>query len=182
MISPAGGSHHDRPRAAPSAQYRGRRGHWQPAGRRAGARGGALVLVATAPLAGCGGPFLLLPGGALEGTTAAIPDGWAFTDAVKTVQLETRPADPYSVNIWATAAGDHLYLHAGASRSTWVENIEADPDVRLRVDASIYELAAARVSGQEEFDHFSDAYERKYGRRPRNENVAEAYLFRLGAR
>ena len=28
----------------------------------------------------------------------------------------------------------------------------------------------------------SDAYEKKYGRRPRNENVAEAYLFRLGAR
>jgi hypothetical protein len=28
----------------------------------------------------------------------------------------------------------------------------------------------------------ADAYEQKYGRRPRNENVGEAYLFRLGAR
>jgi hypothetical protein len=86
------------------------------------------------------------------------------------------------VNIWAVASGEHLYVHAGANRSAWVEHIEADPKVRLRVNDSIYELAAARVEGQDEFDRFSDAYEKKYGRRPRNENVAEAYLFRLGAR
>jgi hypothetical protein len=141
-----------------------------------------LTLALAAPLAGCSGPFLLLPGGALAGATAPAPDEWTFTDAVKTVQLETRPADPYSVNIWATAAGGQLYVHAGASRSAWVEHIEADPAVRLRVDGSIYELAAARVTGQEEFDRFGDAYERKYGRRPRNENAGEAYLFRLAAR
>jgi hypothetical protein len=80
------------------------------------------------------------------------------------------------------ALGENLYVHAGANRSTWVENIEADPNVRLRVNDSIYELVASRVDGQEEFDRFSDAYEKKYGRRPRNENVAEAYLFRLGTR
>jgi hypothetical protein len=141
-----------------------------------------LALLLTAPITGCGGPFVLLPGGALEGSTAAIPDSWAFTDAVKTVQLETRPADPYSVNIWVIAIGENLYVHAGASRSNWVENMEADPNVRLRVDDSIYELVASRVDGQEEFDRFSEAYEEKYGRRPRNENIAEVYLFRLGAR
>lgn len=141
-----------------------------------------LALLLTAPTAGCGRPLLLLPGGALDGPTASNPDGWSFTDAVKTVQLETLPADPYSVNIWVIALGEHLYVHAGANRSTWVENLEADPDVRLRVHDSIYELAATRVDAQEEFDRFSDAYEHKYGRRPRNGNVAEAYLFRLGAR
>ena len=41
---------------------------------------------------------------------------------------------------------------------------------------------ATRVEAQDEFDRFSDAYEKKYGRRPRNENVGEAYLFRLAAR
>jgi hypothetical protein len=142
----------------------------------------ALVLALTAATTGCARPFLLLPGGALEGTTQPIPDGWAFTDEVSTVQLETRPSDPYSVNIWVTAVGEHLYLHAGANRSAWVENIEADPNVRLRVDASIYELAASRVDTQDEFDRFSDAYEKKYERRPRNENVAEVYLFRLRPR
>jgi hypothetical protein len=141
-----------------------------------------LVLMLTAPITGCGGPFVLLPGGALEGSTVAVPESWAFTDAVKTVQLETRPEDPYSVNIWVIAIGKNLYVHAGTNRATWVANMEADPDVRLRVNDSIYELVASRVDSQEEFDRFSDAYELKYGRRPRNENVAEAYLFRLGAR
>ena len=141
-----------------------------------------LGFVFTFSLAGCSRPLLLLPGGALDGTPTAVPDSWSFTDAVETVQLETRPSDPYSVNIWVTAAGDNLYVHAGANRSTWVEHIEADPKVRLQVNDSIYELAATRVDSQEEFDRFSDAYEKKYGRRPRNENVGEAYLFRLAAR
>ena len=86
------------------------------------------------------------------------------------------------MNIWVIALDENLYVHAGANRSAWVENAEADPKVRLRVNDSIYELSASRVEGQEEFDRFSDAYERKYGRRPRNENVAEVYLFRLAAR
>jgi hypothetical protein len=140
------------------------------------------ALLVVAPLLACRGPFLLLPGGALEGQAAPAPSDWAFTDAVSTVQLETSPADPYSVNIWATAVGPAIYLHAGANRSTWVENIEADPKVRLRVNDSIYALAAVRVVDQAEFDRFSNAYEKKYGRRPRNENVTEAYLFRLEAR
>jgi hypothetical protein len=140
------------------------------------------ALMLAASLAGCGRPFVLLPGGALEGSTAAIPDSWSFTDAVDTVQLETRPTDPYSVNIWVIALDPDLYVHAGASRSTWVEHIETDPNVRLRVSDSIYELVASRVDGQDEFDRFSDAYEQKYERRPRNESVAEAYLFRLQAR
>ena len=71
---------------------------------------------------------------------------------------------------------------AGQERRGKVENLEKDPNVRIRVDGSIYELTASRVGAQEEFDRFSDAYERKYGRRPRNENAAEAYLFRLAAR
>jgi hypothetical protein len=139
----------------------------------------ALVLVALA--AGCGGPFLVLPGGKLEGTMAAAPDDWSFIHEVNTVQLETRPGDPYSVNIWAVGLGSRVYVHAGANRSTWVEHMAADPSVRLQVEDLIYELEATRVKSQDEFDRFSDAYEKKYGSRPRNEDVAEAYLFRLEA-
>jgi hypothetical protein len=141
-----------------------------------------LASMLTAAIAGCGEPFLLLPGGAIEGSTVAAPDSWSFTDAVETVQLETLAGDPYSVNIWVIALGENLYVHAGANRATWVENMEADPNVRLRVNDSIYELVASRVGDQGEFDRFSDAYEQKYGRRPRNENVTEAYLFRLERR
>jgi hypothetical protein len=78
------------------------------------------------------------------------------------------------VNIWVVALDGNLYVHAGASRSTWVEHLEADPPVRIRVSDSIYELAAARVESQQEFDRFSDAYERKYGSRPRNGSVRTA--------
>ena len=132
-------------------------------------------------VASCG-PFLLLPGGKLEGTAAPAMSDWAFTDEVKTVQLETRPEDPYSVNIWAVGMGPLLYVHAGAKRSRWVENMEANPDVRVRVEEKLYDLRASRVEGQDEFTRFSNAYEEKYGSRPRNENVMEAYLFRLEAR
>jgi len=142
-----------------------------------------LVLsLALAPaLAGCG-PFVLFPGGALEGSAAEAPESWAFTDDVSTIQLETNPVDPYSVNIWVVALDGSLYVHAGDNRAQWIENMEADPDVRLQVEDSIYDLRAARVASQDEFDRFADAYEKKYGRRPGNENATEAYLFRLSAR
>jgi len=130
---------------------------------------------------GCG-PFLVVPGGKLEGTPTPTPNDWSFCSEVSTVQLETRPEEPYSVNIWAVGMGPLLYVHAGANRSAWVEHMEVDSNVRVRIEGKLYELRAARVEGQDEFTLFSDAYEEKYGLRPRNENVAEAYLYRLEAR
>ncbi len=130
---------------------------------------------------GCG-PLLVIPGGRLDGVPAPAPNDWSFTDDVDTVQLETRPEDPYSVNIWAVGMGPLLYVHAGANRSSWVEHMEANADVRIRVEDNLYEVRASRVEDQDEFARFSDAYEKKYGARPRKENVAEAYLFRLEAR
>ena len=133
-------------------------------------RPAALALLIAMLALGCGGPFVLLPGGELEGEVVAVPDSWVFTDDIDTIQLETNPAEPYSVNIWVVALGDGLYVHAGANRAEWIEHMEADPAVRLRADESIYELSAARVEAQDEFDRFSDAYE------------SEAYLDRLTAR
>jgi hypothetical protein len=137
-------------------------------------------LVGLVGLAGCG-PFLVIPGGQLDGVSAAPPTDWSFTNEVDTVQLETNPEDPYSVNIWAVGMGPLLYVHAGANRAAWVEHMEADPRVRIRIEEKIYTLKASRVEGEDEFARFSDAYEGKYGSRPRNEDVTEAYLFRLGA-
>lgn len=136
---------------------------------------------ALACLLGCG-PTLLIPGGELSGPVEALPEDWTFSDEVSTIQLETRPADPYSVNIWAVGIGNRLYVHAGANRSRWVENILADPRVRVRVAGKLYLLTAVRVEGPAEFATFADAYKKKYGTRPRNENVVEVYLYRLGAR
>ena len=140
-----------------------------------------LSLAALATLA-CNGPFVLLPGGSLAGTVEEAPADWGFTAEIDTVQLETLPSEPYSVNLWAVGMGDVLYVHAGANRATWIENMEADPRVRVRIGDAIYELAAVRVESQDEFDRFSAIYEEKYGNPPRNPSVDEAYLFRLRAR
>lgn len=131
--------------------------------------------------AGCG-PILLFPGGALEGAEAPAPTDWGFAEEISTIQLETRPEDPYSVNIWAVGLDDQLYVHAGGSRSAWVEHMEANPLVRAQVGDRLFLLRASRVSDEEEFARFANVYEGKYGSRPRNENIAEIYLYRLGAR
>ena len=131
---------------------------------------------------GCSGPFFLLPGGKLDGPVAATPTDWVFTDEISTIQVETRPDDPYSINIWVVGLDDQLYLHAGGNRTTWVENIEVDPNVRVAIDGTLYELIASRVEDAAEFATFADAYDAKYGIRPRNENINEIYVYRLGAR
>lgn len=141
-----------------------------------------LAIVALALLLGGWGPLFIFPGGELSGTDSPPPDSWAFTDAIDTVQLETRPADPYSVNIWITRVEASVYIHAGANRASWVEHIEADPRVRVQAGERIFPLRAIRVRDVAEFARFSDAYERKYDRRPRNENVEEVWLFRLTPR
>lgn len=138
----------------------------------------ALVLLAGA----CSGPFVLLPGGALDGEVSTAPENWSFSDEISTIQLETQPNDPYSVNIWAVGLDGGLYVHAGANRATWVDHMEADPRVRVRLNETIYALAARRVDEESEFARFAQAYETKYGSRPRNEAVAEVYLYRLEPR
>lgn len=138
---------------------------------------GLLVLVG-------GGWFgsMMLPGGGLKGTATAVPSDWAEVEVPDVVQFETKPADPYSVKIWAVPLGPNIYIHGGDNRARWVDHIEADPSVRLLVSDRLYDMTAVRVTDAVEFAAFSVAYATRYGRRPGNENVAEVYLFRLGAR
>lgn len=133
-------------------------------------------------LAGCSGPFVLIPGGSLDGTVASTPSDWSAVAEIDTIQLESNPEKPYSVNIWVVAVGEALYVHSGANRAAWIENMEADPRVRLQANGTIYELNASRVESQQEFDRYSVVYEQKYGNAPRNPSVEEAYLFRLVSR
>ena len=48
--------------------------------------------------------------------------------------------------------------------------------------ANLHALTTVRVGDAKEFARFADAYAEKYGRRPRNENIGEIYLYRMGAR
>ena len=91
----------------------------------------ALLIAAIVTLAvtgvGCNGPFALLPGGRLYGEVKAAPSDWAFAGEYGTVQLETHPEDPYSVNIAFTVIEGRLYINAGDTQTRWVKNIAASP-------------------------------------------------------
>ena len=135
----------------------------------------ALALVLT----GCG-PLVMIPGGELSGEVVSSPADWAFTDAIDTVQLETRPEDPYSVNVWAVSARGALYIAAGGgAESEWARHIAADPRVRLRADGRLYELRAERTDSDEERSAFLEAAQAKYDFEPSEDETDGAVLFRL---
>lgn len=142
----------------------------------------ALSLLAALLLIGCG-PLVMIPGGELSGEVKPAPGDWAFTDAVETFQLETRPDDPYSVNVWAVAANGAVYVASGGGASAgWAQHIAEDPRVRLRVEDAIYELRAAQTTDEAELDTFLAAAQKKYDFEPKPEQREEAVLFRLTPR
>jgi hypothetical protein len=110
------------------------------------------------------GPLGPLPGGSLDGRVAGTPAGdWAFSDAHKTVQLEVRPSNPYSVNVWCTEAKGRLYVGAGQGpSSTWAQALLEDPSARIRIGGVIYEVTAARVSSIDEIRDYLDSLSSKY--------------------
>jgi hypothetical protein len=139
------------------------------------------ILLALAFATGCGGPLVMLPGGALSGPVEPIPRSWAFTDAYETVQLETRPADPYSVNVWGVAIGEHFYV-AGSAGNKWASHVAEDPAVRLRIDGIVYALEATPTDREEDLAAFLAAIEKKYDWEPDAEQRERAILYRLSPR
>ena len=113
---------------------------------------------------------------------ATAPADWRTVASADIIELESRPDDPYSVNLWVLGEATHLYIFAGDSRTTWVENIAANPHVRMKIGEAIYDLQAEQVTDAAEFERFAQGWEAKYGNRPRNEKVDETYLMRLTAR
>lgn len=110
-----------------------------------------LVLLAT----GCGGPFLVFPGGELRGETVAEPvDDWSFVDSWF-VDLETRPGDPYSVELNYIVKDGQLYIDPAEGRA-WLEHIREDPRVRVRFGGKIYPLKAVLVGKPGELDGFPE--------------------------
>ena len=139
--------------------------------------GRAFTLALVVGLLGCGGPFVVFPGGALSGPVVPVPESFAFAEDAGTIQLETRPADPYSVNIAGIVIDGRLFINAGDTRTTWVEHMEADPRVRTRIDGQIYELRAERVTDSAEMKAFAQAWVDRvtFGRDPTKLDVAYVY-------
>lgn len=129
----------------------------------------------------CSGPFAVFPGGALDGPVKPTPASFAFARDAGTVQLETRPSDPYSVNISCAVVGDELYVSAGSNRAEWAANMDADPNVRMRIDGDVYELAARRVTDRTELQAFADEWTKNaWARDPMQ--FDEVWVYHLGPR
>lgn len=142
-----------------------------------------VALVALLALTACA-PMGPLPGGELEGEVTPPPRTWNEADAQETVQVETRPADPYSINIWGVGIeADYYIASAKGGDSSWVEHITADPHVRLKIGPDIYRLEAVRVTDPAELKRVHDHYAAKYHRSEQQMAEADgAWVFRLDPR
>jgi F420H(2)-dependent quinone reductase len=140
----------------------------------------ALLTLALLALAGCGGPLGMIHGGRLDGTVESAPvDDWSFTRDVQKIQLETNPADPYSVNVYCVAQGPRLWVTAGREANTWAQNLVADPHVRVRVGERIFERRAVRVTDPAEVELVLSLYEEKYDYERKPNGFGHPTQFRL---
>ncbi len=116
-----------------------------------------IVLVGCLAVA-CGGPFLVVPGGKLSGEEVAEPVAdWSFVQD-RFVDLETRPDDPYSVELNYFVRDGKLYIDPAEGRR-WLEYIRADPRVRVRFGGKVYPLKAVLVGEPGELPDFdADRY------------------------
>ncbi|MCH2172455.1 hypothetical protein MK489_16885 [Myxococcota bacterium] len=137
-----------------------------------------VVLLAAA----CNGPMGLLPGGKLGGEPRPAPSNWGFAGDYGTVQLETHPEEPYSVNIAYTIMGGRLFINAGGTETQWVKNMTLDPNVKLRLDGSLYDLRAVRVTDRGEIDRFAKAWTSQSMFRRDPSSYEQVWIYELVAR
>jgi hypothetical protein len=130
-------------------------------------------------MSGCNGPLPFMSGGALSGDERPAPEEWALDEDFATVQLETRPEDPYSVNISYTQIAGRLYINAGDTEKKWVTHMEVNPLVRLRTGDVIYLARAERVVDPAEVSEFGDAWvsHSMFLRDP--DDLEEVWVYRL---
>jgi hypothetical protein len=131
---------------------------------------------------GCNGPLLVLPGGKLDGSAEPAPVNWSAAGSSGTVQLETNPQDPYSVNVAYTVLDGQLYINAGDTETQWVKNIAVDPKVRLRIKGHLYDLRAVRVTDSAEIARFGHAWTEQSMFRRDPVTLDQVWLYRLEAR
>ena len=151
-----------------------------------------LSVVVLIGLGGCGGnPIGPFAGGALSAPQAGQPYT-AFEEiaGVDTVFLETRPQDPYSVQTWVISVQDQLYVPTSlimgdeAEQRTWVQNLLANPELRVQIGAQVYPMIAERVVDADQHRMVLEAFQQKYASElPEiDDHAANGWIFQLSAR
>ena len=130
-----------------------------------------LVALAIACLAGCE-PKDRRPGAWLSGDVVAPPQQWSFVNEHQEIFVETQTwyGVPHSVttviamspqgNVFVPSIYDSEQPFPGSKR--WNKNIASDPEVRLKIGGSLYEMTAHPAATDEEFDEGFRALAAKY--------------------
>ena len=137
-------------------------------------------LLGALALSGCSEPFVTIPGGELSGQESEPPAQWA--EVPDTIQLETRPSDPYSVNVWSVGIGPDLYIATSADGTNWSGFIAEDDRVRARLRQHVHALRAVPVTDAAERRRVAEAYAAKYEVDAGEGWVADGSVFRLDRR
>jgi len=106
-------------------------------------------------------PGLWLGGNVIE----TFPGDWAFTDSNREifVQVNTPYFLPHSVTIWCAQAGGELYIAArDPDTKNWVGWIGSNDEIRLKIGADVYDVAAQQLSEQKSIAVAAAAYQAKY--------------------
>ena len=115
--------------------------------------GASATICLLALVAACGGPVLMIPGGALSGEVVEAPvDDWSFADDAF-IDVEFRPEDPYSVELNYIVRDGELYIDPAEGR-TWFEYLKEDPRLRVRFGSRVYPVRAVLVGQPGELDGF----------------------------
>ena len=115
-------------------------------------------------LAACN-PHGQRPGTWLTGTHAAFATDWGFTANEHEIAIEvpTPYLIPHSVTIWCASMDGKLYVGASNPESKrWPKWADAQPNVRIKVGDSVYEVHLAQLSEADEIERLRAVYAEKY--------------------
>ena len=141
-----------------------------------------LLMACCLVLLACDGPLPFMSGGELNGVVSEVPDVWQFDEQTGLAQLQTRPEDPYSINLTYVQMDGRFYIYAGDTSTNWVQHIEQSPLVRVRVDDTIYPARAVRVNNDEEIAEFAAIWVNLSVFQQDPNGFEEVWLYRLESR
>ena len=95
---------------------------------------------------------------------ASPPPDWSHVADVDTIQIQLTDAEGAKVDrtIWLVVHGGQGYIRAGGG-SGWDANVDAVPDVTVRIGEVSYELRAMRIPEGPLYEAVMTSMRKKYG-------------------
>lgn len=113
-----------------------------------------LLILTVLSLSACGGPLAIIPGGALSGPEMAFSLKHIPAEDI-VIQLETRPRDPYSVNVNAMVVEGGLFIDPASDRN-WYPHLIENNNVRIKLpgEDTVFTAQAEAVTDPTLLRHF----------------------------